>query len=225
MALFFAARLHLQTRTADGSVALPGAELENTATLSLSLLSITLVPPSTRQCCLNTTLAGRNGCSSLIISTTLDPPPHHFRQRYASTGMSDFLTFNLNFLVSSLSDQSRGADSSFSDISWQNVTHVHSEAMVSYWCSNTVYAVKILMMEEPISKITLQINIPVLSLSLSLLLLLLGALALLTFKHMYCITLNYNARKCYYSFSKEPRHIIYEIRTRRPVEENIYTLE
>ncbi|KTF87844.1 hypothetical protein cypCar_00039250 [Cyprinus carpio] len=27
------------------------------------------------------------------------------------------------------------------------------------------------------------------------------------------------------SFSKEPRHIIYEIRTRRPVEENIYTLE
>uniref|UniRef100_A0A8C1DQW9 T cell immunoglobulin and mucin domain containing 4 n=1 Tax=Cyprinus carpio carpio TaxID=630221 RepID=A0A8C1DQW9_CYPCA len=50
----------------------------------------------------------------------------------------DFLTFNLNFLVSSLSDQSRGADSSFSDISWQNVTHVHSEAMVSYWCSNTI---------------------------------------------------------------------------------------
>uniref|UniRef100_A0A672LG50 T-cell immunoglobulin and mucin domain-containing protein 4-like n=1 Tax=Sinocyclocheilus grahami TaxID=75366 RepID=A0A672LG50_SINGR len=96
--------------------------------------------------------------------------------------------------VSSLSDQSRGADSSFSDISWQNVTHVHSGAM----------------MEEPISRITLQMNIPVLSLSLSLLLLLLGALALLTFKRI---------------FSKEPRHIIYEIRTRRPVEENIYILE
>uniref|UniRef100_A0A673G9V4 T cell immunoglobulin and mucin domain containing 4 n=1 Tax=Sinocyclocheilus rhinocerous TaxID=307959 RepID=A0A673G9V4_9TELE len=32
--------------------------------------------------------------------------------------------------VSSLSDQSRGADSSFSDISWQNVTHVHSGAMI-----------------------------------------------------------------------------------------------
>uniref|UniRef100_A0A673IZT4 T-cell immunoglobulin and mucin domain-containing protein 4-like n=1 Tax=Sinocyclocheilus rhinocerous TaxID=307959 RepID=A0A673IZT4_9TELE len=103
--------------------------------------------------------------------------------------------------VSSLSDQSRGADSSFSDISWQNVTHVHSGAM----------------MEEPISRITLQMNIPVLSLSLSLLLLLLGALALLTFKRMP-LTVGGN-------FSKEPRHIIYEIRTRRPVEENIYTLE
>uniref|UniRef100_A0A671N5N2 T-cell immunoglobulin and mucin domain-containing protein 4-like n=1 Tax=Sinocyclocheilus anshuiensis TaxID=1608454 RepID=A0A671N5N2_9TELE len=106
--------------------------------------------------------------------------------------------------VSSLSDQSRGADSSFSDISWQNVTHVHSGAM----------------MEEPISRITLQINIPVLSLSLSLLLLLLGALAFLTFKRGFY-------RKAFDSgcFSKEPRHIIYEIRTRRPVEENIYTLE
>lgn len=42
-----------------------------------------------------------------------------------------------------------------------------------------------LKMEEPISRITLQINIPVLSLSLSLLLLLLGALALLTIKRTY----------------------------------------
>jgi len=40
-------------------------------------------------------------------------------------------------------------------------------------------------MEEPISRITLQINIPVLSLSLSLLLLLLGALAFFTFKRTY----------------------------------------
>ncbi|XP_056118023.1 T-cell immunoglobulin and mucin domain-containing protein 4 [Rhinichthys klamathensis goyatoka] len=106
--------------------------------------------------------------------------------------------------VSSLSDQSRGADSSFSDISWQNVTHVLSGAM----------------MEEPISRITLQINIPVLSLSLSLLLLLLGALAFFTFKRgLYGKAFNSGC------FSKEPRHIIYEIRTRRPVEENIYTLE
>ncbi|XP_016323065.1 T-cell immunoglobulin and mucin domain-containing protein 4-like [Sinocyclocheilus anshuiensis] len=106
--------------------------------------------------------------------------------------------------VSSLSDQSRGADSSYSDISWQNVTHVHSGAV----------------MEEPISRITLQINIPVLSLSLSLLLLLLGALALLTFKRGF-----YGKAFDSGCFSKEPRHIIYEIRTRRPVEENIYTLE
>lgn len=61
---------------------------------------------------------------------------------HASTGMSsksDFLSFALNFLVSSLSDESRGADSSFSDISWQNVTRVHSGAMVSNWCLCTVY--------------------------------------------------------------------------------------
>uniref|UniRef100_A0A8C1KHK0 T cell immunoglobulin and mucin domain containing 4 n=1 Tax=Cyprinus carpio TaxID=7962 RepID=A0A8C1KHK0_CYPCA len=60
--------------------------------------------------------------------------------------------------VSSLSDQSRGADSSFSDISWQNVTHVHSEAMVSYWCSNTVYAVKILMV-LPLYTIIIFVNV------------------------------------------------------------------
>ncbi|KAK3524420.1 hypothetical protein QTP70_027976 [Hemibagrus guttatus] len=64
--------------------------------------------------------------------------------------------------------------------------------------------------DEAIASVTLQINIPVLSLSLSLLLLLVGALALLAFKR---------------TLSKEPRHIVYEIRTRRPVEENIYILE
>ncbi|KAI2651246.1 hypothetical protein H4Q32_019291 [Labeo rohita] len=311
-----------------------GAELENTVTLSHALLCITLVPPSTRQCCLNTTLAGRNGCSSLVItdgssvlaflvtegSTVIlschysvkhhglshvcwgrdcgtfwcndiivqtdeygviskvsdrykligdvlsgqmdlgiqkiqktDSGPYccrvdiegffndkkvsytlrvmkgnsndctsnnHDPDYYRTTGdtirplwlettvltyqpASNFLTFALNFLVSSLSDQSRGEDLSFSDISWQNVTHVHSGAM----------------MEEPISRITLQINIPVLSLSLSLLLLLLGTLALLTFKR------GFYGKAFDSGFSKEPRHIIYEIRTRRPVEENIYTLE
>lgn len=108
--------------------------------------------------------------------------------------------------LSPLSDHTREADSSLSDISWQNVTHVHTGVM----------------MEEPISRSTLQINIPVLSLSLSLLLLLIGALALLTFKRgLYGKALD-SMDGC---FSKEPRHIIYEIRTRRPVEENIYTLE
>ncbi|NP_001116089.2 T-cell immunoglobulin and mucin domain-containing protein 4 precursor [Danio rerio] len=106
--------------------------------------------------------------------------------------------------TASLSDPSRGGDSSLNDISWQNETHVHSGAM----------------MEEPISRIMLQINIPVLSLSLSLLLVLLGALALLTFKRGF-----YGKALDSGCFSKEPRHIIYEIRTRRPVEENIYTLE
>ncbi|KAA0720214.1 Hepatitis A virus cellular receptor 1 -like protein [Triplophysa tibetana] len=114
--------------------------------------------------------------------------------------------FILNFTVSPLLDHTIVADSSLSDISLQNVTHVHS-------------GVK---MVEPLSRITLQINIPVLSLSLSLLLLLIGALALLTFKRGFYGKALDSMDGC---FSKEPRHIIYEIRTRRPVEENIYTLE
>ncbi|XP_066502284.1 T-cell immunoglobulin and mucin domain-containing protein 4 [Hoplias malabaricus] len=76
------------------------------------------------------------------------------------------------------------------------------------------------MSEEAVSSITLQINIPVLSLSLSLLLLLLGALALLAFKRGFHMKVLKSG-----CFSNEPRHIIYEIRTRRPVEENIYTLD
>ncbi|XP_035290523.1 T-cell immunoglobulin and mucin domain-containing protein 4 isoform X1 [Anguilla anguilla] len=76
--------------------------------------------------------------------------------------------------------------------------------------------------EKPIPSLSLQVNIPVLSVSLGLLLvLLLGALAVLGFK-----------RKIHRRFLKrgslltvEPRHIIYEIQTRRPVVENIYTLD
>ncbi|XP_056586286.1 T-cell immunoglobulin and mucin domain-containing protein 4 isoform X2 [Triplophysa dalaica] len=108
--------------------------------------------------------------------------------------------------LSPLSDHTIAADSSLSEISLQNVTHVHSGVM----------------MEEPVSRITLQINIPVLSLSLSLLLLLIVALAFLTFKRGFYGKALDSMDGC---FSKEPRHIIYEIRTRRPVEENIYTLE
>lgn len=76
-----------------------GAELENTVTLSHALLCITLVPPSTRQCCLNTTLAGRNGCSSLVISTALDPPPQNFRQEthYKLQKLCQCIMGNLTF--------------------------------------------------------------------------------------------------------------------------------
>lgn len=122
----------------------------------------------------------------------------------APTTTTQITTEPIETQTASLSDRPRGEDSSLNDISWQNETNVHSGAM----------------MEEPISRIMLQINIPVLSLSLSLLLLLLGALALLTFKRGF-----YGKALDSGCFSKEPRHIIYEIRTRRPVEENIYTLE
>ncbi|XP_028840388.1 T-cell immunoglobulin and mucin domain-containing protein 4 [Denticeps clupeoides] len=91
------------------------------------------------------------------------------------------------------------------DISRPNVSLVQTE---------TVF-------EDPLPSITLQVNIPVLSLSLSLLLLLVGALSLLAVKR----GLHRKALESGCFSPKEPRHIIYEIRTRRPVEENIYTLE
>nr|XP_046185418.1 hepatitis A virus cellular receptor 2 homolog [Oncorhynchus gorbuscha] len=77
------------------------------------------------------------------------------------------------------------------------------------------------LMEEPLPSFSLQINIPVLSLSLSLLLLIMGALVILGFKR----GIHRRALKTGCLSAKEPPHIIYEIRMRRPVEENIYTLD
>ncbi|XP_030639236.1 T-cell immunoglobulin and mucin domain-containing protein 4 [Chanos chanos] len=103
-------------------------------------------------------------------------------------------------------EQSRETESSPADTSKQNFSVLHVE---------TVF-------EDSVSSLTLQINIPVLSLSLSLLLLLLGALFVLAFKRKCGVHRKALETAC---LSKEPRHIIYEIRTRRPVEENIYTLD
>ncbi|XP_061105335.1 T-cell immunoglobulin and mucin domain-containing protein 4 [Conger conger] len=76
--------------------------------------------------------------------------------------------------------------------------------------------------EKPIPSLSLQVNVPVLSLSLSLLLLLLlGSLAVLGFKRK----IHRRILKRGSLSTVEPRHIIYEIQTRRPVEENIYTLD
>ncbi|XP_076836528.1 T-cell immunoglobulin and mucin domain-containing protein 4 isoform X2 [Brachyhypopomus gauderio] len=107
-------------------------------------------------------------------------------------------------ILQTQTDQPSQTESSDFDISRQNLTLLNSVAMS----------------EEPVSSIMLQIYVPVLSLSLSLLLLLIGALILLTFKRVFHIKMLDTG-----CFSKEPRHIIYEIRTRRPVEENIYTLD
>ncbi|KAJ8408879.1 hypothetical protein AAFF_G00246970 [Aldrovandia affinis] len=76
--------------------------------------------------------------------------------------------------------------------------------------------------EKPIPSLSLQINVPVLSLSLSLLLvLLLGSLALLGFKRK----IHRRILKRGSLLTMGPRHIIHEIQTRRPVVENVYTLE
>ncbi|KAG5284924.1 hypothetical protein AALO_G00032000 [Alosa alosa] len=99
----------------------------------------------------------------------------------------------------------RSAISSHLDILRKNLSQVQSETLF----------------EDSFPSITLQINVPVLSLSLSLLLLLVGALLLLGFKRgLYKKALQGGCLS-----SKEPPHIIYEIRTRRPIAENIYTID
>ncbi|KAM6906870.1 uncharacterized protein FYW49_013464 [Xenentodon cancila] len=75
--------------------------------------------------------------------------------------------------------------------------------------------------QDSLPSLSLQINAPVLSLSISVLLVIAAVFLLLAFKRgVYRRGLK---SSCF--SSEEPRHIIYEIRMRRPVQENIYTLD
>ncbi|XP_056267389.1 T-cell immunoglobulin and mucin domain-containing protein 4 [Pseudoliparis swirei] len=75
--------------------------------------------------------------------------------------------------------------------------------------------------EDSLPSLSLQINVPVLSLSLTVLLVLGTVFLFLAFKRgIYRRTLK---NGCF--SSEEPPHIIYEIRMKRPVQENIYTLD
>ncbi|KAM3602018.1 uncharacterized protein V6R79_023008 [Siganus canaliculatus] len=75
--------------------------------------------------------------------------------------------------------------------------------------------------EDSLPSLSLQINVPVLSLSLSILFILAAVILFLAFKRgTYSRALK---NGCF--SSEEPPHIIYEIRMRRPVQENIYTLD
>ncbi|XP_043997678.1 T-cell immunoglobulin and mucin domain-containing protein 4 [Gambusia affinis] len=75
--------------------------------------------------------------------------------------------------------------------------------------------------EDPLPSLSLQINAPVLSLSLSVLLLVAAVFLFLAFKRR----IYRGGLKTACLSSDEPPHIIYEIRMRRPVQENIYTLD
>ncbi|XP_044078900.1 T-cell immunoglobulin and mucin domain-containing protein 4 [Siniperca chuatsi] len=75
--------------------------------------------------------------------------------------------------------------------------------------------------EDSLPSLSLQINVPVLSLSLSVLLILAAVFLFLAFKR----GIHRRALKTGCFSSEEPPHIIYEIRMRRPVQENIYTLD
>uniref|UniRef100_A0A8D3AGY3 Ig-like domain-containing protein n=1 Tax=Scophthalmus maximus TaxID=52904 RepID=A0A8D3AGY3_SCOMX len=75
--------------------------------------------------------------------------------------------------------------------------------------------------EDSLPSLSLQINVPVLSLSLGVLLILTGVFLFLAFRRgIYSRALKSG---CF--SSEEPPHIIYEIRMRRPVQENIYILD
>ncbi|XP_059208420.1 T-cell immunoglobulin and mucin domain-containing protein 4 [Centropristis striata] len=75
--------------------------------------------------------------------------------------------------------------------------------------------------EDSLPSLSLQINVPILSLSLSVLLILAAVFLFLAFKR----GIYRRALKPGCFSSEEPPHIIYEIRMRRPVQENIYTLD
>nr|XP_020479974.1 hepatitis A virus cellular receptor 2 homolog isoform X1 [Monopterus albus] len=75
--------------------------------------------------------------------------------------------------------------------------------------------------EDSLPSLSLQINVPVLSLSLSVLLILAAVFLILAFKR----GIHRRALKASCFSPEEPPHIIYEIRMRRPVQENIYTLD
>ncbi|XP_068188065.1 T-cell immunoglobulin and mucin domain-containing protein 4 [Antennarius striatus] len=72
--------------------------------------------------------------------------------------------------------------------------------------------------EDSLPSLSLQINVPVLSLSISVLFMLAAVSLFLALKRGRSI-------KSGCLSSEEPPHIIYEIRMRRPVQENIYTLD
>ncbi|XP_070773689.1 T-cell immunoglobulin and mucin domain-containing protein 4 [Enoplosus armatus] len=87
--------------------------------------------------------------------------------------------------------------------------------------NSTLLHSDIVTVEDSLPSLSLQINVPVLSLSLSVLLVLVAVFLFLAFKR----GIYRRALKTGCLSSEEPPHIIYEIRMRRPVQENIYTLD
>ncbi|XP_029029100.1 T-cell immunoglobulin and mucin domain-containing protein 4 isoform X3 [Betta splendens] len=87
--------------------------------------------------------------------------------------------------------------------------------------NSTLLRSDIFTVEDSVPSLSLQVNVPVLSLSLSVLFILVAVFLLMAFKR----GIHRQALKTDCFSSEEPPHIIYEIRMRRPVQENIYTLD
>ncbi|XP_017297575.1 T-cell immunoglobulin and mucin domain-containing protein 4 [Kryptolebias marmoratus] len=135
--------------------------------------------------------------SSSLPRTTPAPPPTWDSVSETSSGGSSDVTTAVNWktLLSSELDLLR-----------RNSTPLRSDAVT---------------VEDSLPSLSLQINGPVLSLSLGGMLVIAAAFLFVAFKR----GVYRGALKTDCFSSEEPPHIIYEIRMRRPVQENIYTLD
>ncbi|KAM7397422.1 hypothetical protein PAMA_005629 [Pampus argenteus] len=111
----------------------------------------------------------------------------------------------------------RALESSASTVNWKMLLSSQLDRLRN----STLLRSDIITMEDSLPSLSLQINVPVLSLSLSVLMILASVFLFLAFKR----GIYRRALKTSCFSSEEPRHIIYEIRMRRPIQENIYTLD
>nr|XP_019965129.1 PREDICTED: hepatitis A virus cellular receptor 1 homolog isoform X2 [Paralichthys olivaceus] len=109
-------------------------------------------------------------------------------------------------------------DPSASTVNWKTLL---SSQLVVLRRNSTLLHSDTVTVEDSLHSLSLQINVTVLSLSLTVLLILASVFLFLAFRRgVYSRALT---SSCF--SSEEPPHIIYEIRMRRPVQENIYTLD
>ncbi|CAJ1063662.1 T-cell immunoglobulin and mucin domain-containing protein 4 isoform X1 [Xyrichtys novacula] len=110
-------------------------------------------------------------------------------------------------------------EQSSSTVNWKSLLSSHLDLLKKN--STLLRSDSVNVEDSAVPSLSLQINVPVLSLSLALLSVLAAVFLFLAFKRGI-----YNrALKTDCFSSEEPPHIIYEIRMRRPVQENIYTLD
>ncbi|XP_074529161.1 T-cell immunoglobulin and mucin domain-containing protein 4 [Halichoeres trimaculatus] len=109
-------------------------------------------------------------------------------------------------------------EQSSSTVNWKSLLSSQLDLLKK---NSTLLRSDTVTVEDSVPSLSLQINVPVLSLSLTMLSILVAVFLFLAFKRGI-----YNrALKSDCFSSEEPPHIIYEIRMRRPVQENIYTLD
>ncbi|XP_060942258.1 T-cell immunoglobulin and mucin domain-containing protein 4 [Limanda limanda] len=123
-----------------------------------------------------------------------------------------------NLVSSSAPVPTSPASRTESTVNWKTLLSTQLELLRR---NSTLLSLSLFQVEDSRPSLSLHINVPVLSLSLTVLLTLGSFFLFLAFRrgiHSRALTSG-----CF--SSEEPPHIIYEIRMRRPVQENIYTLD